>query len=87
MTPAKFRNIRLELGLNQKELAEILCVSQPMVVSHYETGFRKPSKLIQVVMSILEALPEKKRRELLDLIRNQIKRVDSPVKKIPHGKG
>lgn len=72
MSPNRFREIRTELNLKQEELAEILCVSHPMVISHYETGFRKPSKLIQVVMSILSSLPKKKRDEFIELIRDHV---------------
>lgn len=86
MKPSRFKEIRAELGLKQEELAEILCVSQPMVISHYETGFRKPSKLIQVIMSILGSLPDKKRKQWLDLIKIHISRVDSQDRRGPHGK-
>jgi transcriptional regulator with XRE-family HTH domain len=86
MKPSRFQEIRLSIGLTQQELAEILCVSHPMVISHYETGFRNPSKLIQVVMSILESLPEKKKKEFLDLVKDHIKKVDSPSGRGSHGK-
>lgn len=86
MKPSRFKEIRVALDLTQQELAEILCVSRPMVISHYETGFRNPSKLIQVVMSILEYLPEKKKKEFLDLVKDHIKKVDSPSRRGSHGK-
>jgi len=86
MTPSHFRAIRLELGLKQEEMAEILCVSHSMVIGHYESGFRKPSKLIQVIMSILESLPKKRRMEFLNLVRRHIKSLDSPGRKASHGK-
>ncbi len=86
MTPSQFKKIRTELDLKQEELAEILCVSHQMVISHYETGFRKPSKLIQVIMSILESLPEKKRKEWLELIKAHTNRVTIQSRRGTHGK-
>ncbi len=86
MKPSRFKEIRVELNLTQQELAEILCVSRAMVISHYETGFRKPSKLIQVIMSILGSLPEKKKKEWIDLIKANISRVDLQNRRGSHGK-
>ena len=86
MNPEKFRKIRNELGLKQDELAEILCVSQPAVISHYEAGFRTPSKMLQVVMSILESLSEKKRKEFIDLIKSHSQKLGHQVRKASRGK-
>ena len=78
MSPEQFKEIRHKLGFKQQELAEILGVSQQMVIGHYETGFRNPSKLIQVVMSILGALPEKKREDFIALLKAHAKHVEKP---------
>lgn len=86
MTPNQFKKIRTELALKQEELAEILCVSHQMIISHYETGFRRPSKLIQVIMSILESLPEKKRKEWLELIKIHANRLTLQKRRGLHGK-
>jgi DNA-binding transcriptional regulator YiaG len=80
MTPGQFKEIRGTLGLRQQELAEILGVSDQMVVGHYETGFRRPGKLIQIVMSILGSLPEKRREEFIKLLKAHGKRIEAPIR-------
>jgi transcriptional regulator with XRE-family HTH domain len=64
MTPAKFKEIRTRLGLKQSELGELLGLKGRIAVTHYETGFRNPNRLIEVLMEILSEWPEKKSLEL-----------------------
>lgn len=64
MTPARFKQIREKLGLKQSELGELLGLKGRIAVTHYETGFRNPNRLIVVLMEILDEWPEKKSQEL-----------------------
>ncbi len=84
MSPAKFKEIRERLGLTQADLAEILGLSGKQPISHIETGFRNPSPLSQAVMSVADELPEKKAKELLDLLRKHVKVAKRPKKVKKH---
>ena len=68
MTPAKFKEIRERLGLKQSELGELLGLKGRIAVTHYETGFRNPNRLIEVLMEIFNEWPEKKSLELREEI-------------------
>jgi len=65
MTPEKFKEIRLKLGFNQEEMAEVLCLANNKVVSNIEAGFRKPSKLTAVIMSYLNELTQRRAEEFV----------------------
>lgn len=80
MSPAKFKKIREGLGLTQPALAELLGLSGKMPISHFETGFRKPSPLIAAIMSLLESLPERKAAELIQLLNEHMKKVQRQKK-------
>ncbi len=67
MSPAKFKQIRTKLGLTQEVMAEIFGLAK-LSISQYETGFRSPSMLIMVILSLLSSLPDKKAKDLLLLI-------------------
>jgi DNA-binding transcriptional regulator YiaG len=67
--PKELREIREKLGLTQKALAEILGLSGYIPVSHYESGFRNPSTLIQALMRIFDEWPDKKSLELREALR------------------
>lgn len=84
MSPAKFKEIRERLGLTQADLAEILGLSGKQPISHIETGFRNPSPLSQAIMSVVDELPEKKAKELLELIRKHVKAAKRPKKVKKH---
>ena len=86
MSPAQFKKIRSALQMNQREMAELLGVSSEMVIGHYETGFRNPGKLIQVVMSILGSLSETKRKDFIALLKTHSKKVESPGRRSGNGK-
>ena len=72
MTPGKFKQIREKLGLNQAELGELLGLKGRIAVTHYETGFRNPNRLIVTLMEILNEWPKKKSQELQDEIRKRM---------------
>ncbi len=75
MSPQKFKAVREKLGLTQTELADALGLSGHKPVSHFETGFRTPSLLTQVLMSILDSLSERKAADMLELFREHMDKV------------
>jgi DNA-binding transcriptional regulator YiaG len=81
MSPARFKEIREHFGLTQAELADLLGVSGYKPISHYETGFRRPSPLIAAVMSLLDSLPERKARELIEQLQGHMKKVRKDKKR------
>ena len=64
MSPKQFKEIREKFELTQKELADCLGLTQK-AVSHYETGFRKPGATVQVLMTMLNQLPQMQAKKLL----------------------
>lgn len=68
MSPKRFKEIRLGLGLTQDDLSKALGVGAK-AITHYETGFRRPGSTILIVMSILGSLSEKRANEFLMLLR------------------
>jgi transcriptional regulator with XRE-family HTH domain len=44
MTTKQLKQIRLDAGLTQAQLAEVLMLSDQTRISEYETGTRNPSK-------------------------------------------
>lgn len=67
----EFRVIREKLELTQDQLARVLCLSSKQAVSNIETGFRRPSKLIAVLMRYFDEISSERFKEtqnrLLDL--------------------
>ena len=68
MKGSEFKKIREDLGLTQEALAEVLCLSGKKAVSNIETEFRKTSLLISVLMRVFSSLPQKKSKELQELL-------------------
>lgn len=68
MRGLEFKTIREQLGLTQDELSEILCLSGKKVVSNIEREVRNPSLLTIVLMRLLAGLPQKKSKELQNLL-------------------
>ena len=58
MTSGEFRQIRLQLGLNQTELADHLGMTQPMV-SRIERGEREPTNQQGAAILLLAELMKK----------------------------
>lgn len=83
MSPAKFKQIRTKLGLTQGELANTFGIAK-LSISQYETGFRSPSMLIMVILSLLNSLPDKKANELLLLIGEHTEIVKRNLKRAKH---
>jgi transcriptional regulator with XRE-family HTH domain len=84
MNSAKFKSIREKLGLTQEELSDMLGLSGRKPISHFETGFRKPSPLIQAIMSLLDSLSERKAAELVELFNDHMKKIKRHQKDVWH---
>ena len=64
MSPTEFKRIREKFGVTQTEMADVLGLSGRLTITHYETGFRKPSLLTSALMRLFDELPAKKSLEL-----------------------
>ena len=53
MNPEILKRIRLEAGLTQAQLADLLCLSSQNLVSKYESGDRTPSRQTQLLYKLL----------------------------------
>lgn len=72
MSPAKFKAIRVELGLTQEELGQMLGFAGKNPICKIETGARNPNKLTVAIMEILHELPPKKSTELIQLLKTHM---------------
>lgn len=81
MTPEKFKEIRLKLGFNQEEMAEVLCLANNKVISNIEAGFRKPSKLTAVVMSYINELSPRKADEFFSQLKIHSEKEEKSLKR------
>lgn len=81
MTPEKFKEIRLKLGFDQKEMAEVLCLANNKVISNIEAGFRKPSKLAAVVMSYINDLTPRKAEEFFSQLKIHSEKEEKSLKR------
>lgn len=68
MKGREFKEIRDQLGLTQEELSQVLCLSGKQSVGNIETDFRKPGKLIAVLMRAFVELPKRQSEELRKLL-------------------
>lgn len=59
-TPEKIKGFRKKLNLYQKDFAEMIGVTERYVI-YLEKGVRKPSKTLQILLSIMEE--QEKRKE------------------------
>lgn len=76
MSPKEIKQMRLEhLNVTQESLAEAIGVSR-LVLSHYESGFRRPGPTVRILFYILESQPRKKSLELLELFRKSARKLD-----------
>jgi transcriptional regulator with XRE-family HTH domain len=67
MKSEEFRKIRLKLGRTQLQFSELLGLSGIQAVSNIETDVRNCSKLTATFLRVLDALPNRKAEELIDL--------------------
>jgi DNA-binding transcriptional regulator YiaG len=74
MEPREIRAIREKFCLDRDEFAEIFGLSSYTSVSNIELGHRNPSKLLIIILKVLDALPESKAVELIALMKKHGKR-------------
>jgi len=67
------KTMREQLGLTQDELADVIGVAGKRVVSNIETEFRNASPIILALMDVLCRLPEKRSRELQEMLKESLK--------------
>ena len=68
MNGSEFQEMRKKLGLTQEELAKVLGLSGYQAVCNIEIGFRNPSPLVTAVLRVLVHLPERRSKELQELL-------------------
>lgn len=68
MTGKQFKAAREKLELSQDQLAQILGLSGKQAVSNIETGLRNAGKLAASVLQLLVELPEKRSKEIQELL-------------------
>ena len=68
MNGAQFGKIRKSLGLTQEELAGVLWFSGKKAVSNIERGVRKPGPLVAALMNVFSELPQKRAKELQEML-------------------
>ena len=67
MTPSDIKEMRIDLGLAQEQLANALGVAK-LTMSQYETGFRKPGPTVLILLVVFDSIPRKRALELIDLL-------------------
>jgi transcriptional regulator with XRE-family HTH domain len=70
----ELKRIRLKLGLTQEQLAEVLGMSSKNTICNIEVGTRNPGDLVGIILGVLDDLPEKKAKELIELMLEQRKK-------------
>lgn len=81
MNGNQFKAIREQLDLSQEELALVLGLSGKQAVSNIETGFRNASRLSMALMRIFVDLPERRSKELREMLLIHLKRQQSSLAK------
>jgi DNA-binding transcriptional regulator YiaG len=71
MKADEFRRIRTKFEMNQDDFSDLLGLSGKKVVSSIETGARNPSKLTAIILGVLDGLPKRKAKELVELMLEQ----------------
>lgn len=72
MSPNRVKDVRMQLGLTQEQLAEALGIAK-LTMSQYETGFRKPGPTVLILLTVLASLPAKKALDLIELLNKAAK--------------
>jgi DNA-binding XRE family transcriptional regulator len=68
---SELKRIRLKLEMNQEQLAKLLGMSSKQAICNIEIGTRNPGSLVGIILGVLDELPEKKAKELIDLMLKQ----------------
>ncbi len=65
MEPKKLVAIRKRWKLTQAQMAKLMAVSSPLVVSQWENGYRNPSGIMKKIYFLLEKLPQDEGEKLV----------------------
>lgn len=65
MIASEVKRIRLKFELSQEAFAKVFGFSGPVSVSNIETGFRRPSRLLVIMLNHLDILPQTDARKLI----------------------
>jgi len=71
---SEVKKIRTKLGLTQEQLAELLGMSSKNTICNIEVGTRNPGALVGIILGVLDDLPEKKAKELIEQMLAQKKK-------------
>jgi DNA-binding transcriptional regulator YiaG len=63
--PKKLVAIRKRWKLTQAQMAKLMAVSSPLVVSQWENGYRNPSGIMKKIYLLLEKLPQEEGEKLV----------------------
>ncbi len=74
VTSSELKRIRLKLDMTQEQLAELLGMSSKNTICNIEVGTRNPGELVGIILGVLDDLPEKKAKELIELMLEQKKK-------------
>ena len=69
MSGKEFKKIREKFKLSREDFASIFGFSGYMSIANIENGSRNPGPVLTVLMRTLNALPEKKAHEIIELLR------------------
>ncbi|MDZ4663104.1 MAG: helix-turn-helix domain-containing protein [Pseudomonadota bacterium] len=69
MNGKEFKRIRERLDLERSELAEVFGMSGYMAIANIENGSRNPGPILGVLMKTLDAVPLKRAKEIIELLR------------------
>lgn len=79
MSPKDIKNLRIKLGLTQKDMALTLGVAK-LTISHYETGFRTPGPTLLILFMVLNSFSKKNALELLGHFKKEADKIGSKAK-------
>ena len=67
MRPSNIKELRINLGLTQEQMAYALGIAK-LTMSQYETGFRKPGPTVLILLAVLDSIPRKRALELIEIL-------------------
>lgn len=71
MNGSEIKRIRTKLGMTQDQFADLLGMSSKQTICNIETDLRNAGSLVVIILGVLDDLPEKKAKELIELMLEQ----------------
>lgn len=72
MSPNNIKELRIDLGLTQEQMAYALGIAI-LTMSQYETGFRKPGPTVLILLTVLDSIPRKRALGLIEMLEKAAK--------------